>query len=99
MKLTSRQLSFAAAAAFTAALWIASPAKAAEMDAPGKQTAVTASVRTAAAPVRHRHHYWPRYRVAAWYASHLRYADSAPEGWQSYYWRPRPVLLMVGIGF
>ena len=45
-----------------------------------------------------RHYVWPRYRIASWYTSHLRYADVAPAAWQHYY-SARPVLLMVGIAY
>ena len=88
---------FAAAVIVACALWIAAPAMAAEVIAPGKPAAGTASVTTASLPAK-RHRIWPRYRVASWYASHLRDADAAPSGWQSYF-SSRPALLMVGIGY
>jgi hypothetical protein len=101
MKFSPRKMSlFAAAASVTAALWIASPAMAEEINPPGKQAAGVASVKTASAPARRHHHMWPRYRVASWYTARLRYADAAPVGWHSYYyWSPRPALLMVGIAY
>jgi hypothetical protein len=101
MKHTPRKMSqFAAVAACAAALWIAAPAKAAEMDVPAKQSVGAPPVKVASVPARHhRHHNWPRYRVASWYTSHLRYADAEPAGWSGYYWSPHPVLLMVGIAF
>ncbi|HLZ02684.1 MAG TPA: hypothetical protein VKR55_11100 [Bradyrhizobium sp.] len=97
MKTMSRKLSlFAAVAGFAAALSIAAPAKAAEIGATGKQTAAVSTAKVASARIKH-HRHWPRYRVASWYTSHLRYADAA--GWGGYYWRPQPVVLMVGIAF
>jgi hypothetical protein len=89
---------FAAAASVAATLWIASPAMAEEINPPGKQAAGVASVKTASAPVARRHHIWPRYRVASWYASRLHYADATPAGWHSY-WSPRPFILIVGIAY
>lgn len=97
MSITARKSLFAAAGV-AAALWIATPAFAAEIVPPGKQGVGIASVKTASAPSR-RHHHWPRYRVASWYTSHLRYADAMPYyPWQSYF-SPRPALLMVGIAY
>lgn len=98
MKTTHHRMSLFAAG-LAAALWIAAPASAAELNAPGKVTAGVAGVRTASVPRRHRHHGWPRYRVASWYTSHLRYADAVRAGWRGYHWNPRPVLLMVGVAF
>jgi hypothetical protein len=99
MKQLPRKMSLiAAAAGFAAALWIAAPAQAAEMGAPGTQTLGAPTARVASVPARHHRHYnWPRYRVASWYTSRLRYADVAYEG--GYYWSPRPVVLMIGIAF
>jgi hypothetical protein len=87
------------AAGFAAALWIVAPSNAAELNSRGKATAGVAGVRTASGPRRHHRRGWPRYRVASWYTSHLRYADAPSAGWRGYYWKPRPVLLMVGIAF
>ena len=95
MSITARKSLFAAAGV-AAALWIATPAFAAEIVPPGKQGVGIASVKTASAPSRHRYH-WPRYRVASWYSSHLHYADATPV-WHSYF-SSRPVLLMVGIAY
>ena len=89
------------AAGVAAALWIATPATAAEIAppalqaAPATQAAPAAKVKTASIK---RHYVWPRYRIASWYTSHLRYADVAPAAWQHYY-SARPVLLMVGIAY
>jgi transposase len=88
---------FAAVAGFAMALWIASPASAAEINAPGKQTAGLAGARTAAAPVKH-HHFWPRYRVASWYSSRFQ-TDASFSGRPCSWWCGRPVLLMVGIAY
>jgi hypothetical protein len=96
MRVTSRKMSLFAAGV-VAALSIATSAMAAEIAPPGKPGMGIASVKTASAPSRHRHH-WPRYRVASWYTAHLRYADVAPPAWHSYY-SSRPVLLMVGIAY
>ena len=95
MNLTPRNISLFAAG-FAAALWIAAPAMAAEADASGKQAAGVASVKTVSTK---RHHIWPRYRVASWYTSRLRYADATPVGWRGGgYWHSRPpVLLIIGI--
>jgi hypothetical protein len=93
MSITPRKISmFAATAGMAAALWIATPAMAAEIASPVNPAA---SVKTVSVK---RHHHWPRYRVASWYTSRLRYADAAPSGWRSYF-TPRPVLLMVGIAY
>lgn len=98
MRVTSRKLSVFAAAGVVAALWIATPAMAAdEVVPPVKQAAGITSVKTASAPSRHRH-YWPRYRVASWYTAHLRYADAAPYTWHGFF-SSRPALLMVGIAY
>ena len=83
------------AAGVAAALWIATPATAAEIAPPALQAAPAAKVKTASIK---RHYVWPRYRIASWYTSHLRYADVAPAAWQHYY-SARPVLLMVGIAY
>lgn len=97
MKLTPRKMSLFAAG-FAAALWIAAPATAAEVDPSGKPVAGVANVKTAAAPSAKRYHIWPRYRVASWYTSRLRYADATPVSYRSGYWHSRPpVLLIVGI--
>ena len=91
---------FAAVAGFAVALWIASPAAAAEVNATGKQTVGLAGTRTASAPVKH-HHLWPRYRVASWYASRIHTAEASFSGRPCAWWcgRSVPVLLMVGIGY
>jgi len=96
-KTASRKMSLFAAAGVAAVLWTATPALAAEVIPPGKQAAGISSVKTASAPSR-RHHYWPRYRVASWYTSRLRYADAAPFGWYSFF-SSRPMPLMVGIAY
>jgi hypothetical protein len=94
MSIMPRKLSlFTAAAGLAAALWIAAPAMAAEIVPPGSPAA---SMKTAS--VKHHHYYWPRYRVASWYTSRLRYADASPVGWRGYF-SPHPVLLMVGIAY
>jgi hypothetical protein len=95
MRVTSKMSLFAAGV--VAALWIATPAVAAEIVPPGKQAAGIASVKTASAPTR-RHHIWPRYRVASWYTSRLHYADATPFFWHSYF-SSRPVPLMIGIAY
>jgi hypothetical protein len=93
MSITARKLSlFTAAAGIAAALWIAAPAMAAEIASP---VSPAASMKTVSIK---RHHHWPRYRIASWYTSRLRYADAAPSGWRSYF-SPRPALLMVGIAY
>ncbi len=86
-----------AAVGVAAALWVATPAMADEIVPPGKQAAGIASVKTASSPSR-RHHYWPRYRVASWYTSRLRYADAMPFPWHSFF-GPRPPLIMVGVAY
>jgi hypothetical protein len=87
----------AAVAGFAVALWIASPA-AAEINGPGKPTVGLAGARTVSAPVK-RHHVWPRYRVASWYASRIHTADARLGGRPCSWWCGRPVLLMVGIAY
>jgi len=89
---------FAAVAGFGVALWIASPAAAAEISAPGKQTVGLVGARTASASVK-RHHLWPRYRFASWYASRIHAADASVSGRPCSWWCGRPVLLMVGIAY
>ena len=83
----------AAVAAFSMTLPVAS----AELGPQGKPAAGLTGVRTASASVR-RHPIWPRYRVASWYASHLRYHDPVPSAASSV-WSAHPILLLVGIGF
>lgn len=96
MRVTSNKLSLFAAAGIAAALWIATPAMADEVVPPAKQAAGISSVKTASAPSRH-HRHWPRYRVASWYTSHLRYADAMPV-WHGFFsFHPMP--LMVGIAY
>jgi hypothetical protein len=89
---------FAAVAGFAVALWVASPAAAAEINAPGKPTAGLVGGRTASTPVKH-HHLWPRYRVVSWYASRIHTADASFSGRPCSWWCGRPVLLMVGIAY
>jgi hypothetical protein len=89
---------FAAAAGVAAALWIASPALAAEINASGKPAAGAVSTRTASAAIKH-HHGWPRYRVASWYASRIHIADATPSVHRCSWWCARPFVLMVGIAY
>jgi hypothetical protein len=87
-----------ATAGVAAMLSIASPAWAADINAPGKQAAGLFSVKTASA-IGKRHHVLPR-RLAASHAPRIRYADAAPSGLQcTTSWCGRPYVLMIGIGF
>jgi hypothetical protein len=85
--------SIAAAASIAVVLWMAAPARAAESDpSPGRQSAGAATTRVASV------HRWPRYHLALWYRSRLRYVESVPSSWQSF-WSPQPALLMLGIAY
>lgn len=98
MNSTPRMMSrFAAVAGLATALWIASPALAAEVSAPGKQTAGVVSTRTASAAKRH--HGWPRYRVASWYASRIHTADASSSFRRCSWFCGRPFVLMVGVAY
>jgi len=88
----------AAAAGVAAALWIVSPAAAADADASARQSVAAATTKTASAPVR-RHHRWPRYHLASWYASRVHFADTAPGARQCRWFCGRPFVLMVGIAY
>jgi hypothetical protein len=92
-----RMIPLLAMAGVIAALSMATPALAADYGPRCKLVTTVVSVKTASASSR-RHYHWSRYRVASWYASHLRYADAAPAE-RPASWSGRPVLLMVGIAF
>jgi hypothetical protein len=89
---------FAAVAGFAAALWVAFPAAAAELNASGKQTAGLVDARTASAPVKH-HHLWARHRIASWYASRIHTADASFSGRSCYWWCGRSIPLFIGIAY
>jgi hypothetical protein len=99
MNSISRTMSrFAAVAGFAAALWVGTPATAAEPNATAQQTAGPVGARTATAPVK-RHHLWPRYHVASWYASRIHTADASLVGRSCYWWCGRSIPLFIGIAY
>jgi hypothetical protein len=88
----------AAAAGVAAALWTVSPAMAAEVDASAKQPGVMVGTKATSASFK-RHHRWPQYHLASWYASHIRYADAGTSPRQCYWFCGRPFVLMVGVAY
>jgi hypothetical protein len=98
MNITLRMMPrLAAAAGLAVALWTVSPAFAAEVDV-SRQPAGTVTTKTASAPVK-RHHHWPRYHLASWYASHVHVADAGTTARQCYWFCGRPFILMVGVAY
>jgi hypothetical protein len=91
-----RMLPVVAAAFIAAALWIVPPASAADADASSKQSVGMLRTKIASAK---RHHLWPRYHLASWYASPVRYADAGTGARQCYWFCGRPFVLMVGVAY
>lgn len=92
-----------AAAGVVAALWIVSPATAADAatarQSAGKQSVgIAAGTKAASASVK-RHHHWPRYHLASWYGSRIHYADAGASPRQCYWFCGRPFVLMVGVAY
>lgn len=99
MNITLRMMPrLAAAAGFAAALWIVSPASAAEVDVSARQPAGIAASKTAFASAK-RHQHWPRYHLASWYTSHVRVAEAGTAARQCYWFCGRPFVLMVGVAY
>jgi hypothetical protein len=99
MNITLRMMQrLAAAASFAAALWIVSPATAAEGDVSARQPVGIGTTKTASAPVK-RHQHWPRYHLASWYTSHVHVADAGTPLRHCYWFCGRPFVLMVGVAY
>src|SRR5579871_3184283 len=99
MNITQRMIPrLAAAAGFAAALWMVSPAMAADADASARQPAGMVAAKTASAPVK-RHQHWTRYHLASWYASHVHIADAGTPARQCFWFCGRPFVLMVGVAY
>jgi hypothetical protein len=89
----------AGAAGVAAAVWIVSPATAADVNATARQPAgIVAGAKTASASVK-RHYHWPRYRLASWYGSRIHYADAGASLRHCYWFCGRPFVLMVGVAY